>query len=78
MRDGKGRWTEIVGLVDVTVPGYDSATARRVVRSNGLKFRGDYVYLDPLVDKSLDSVFRRRHIEEIRPASDSPDAQTVV
>jgi hypothetical protein len=67
-RTGLGPWKEIVGLVDVTVPGWDGGT--RVVRSDGVQFREAFVYLDPVVDKHLNSVFKRRHIESIVPVKE--------
>ena len=66
-RVGAATWDEIVGLVDVTVPGYNMATEHRVVRSNGVIYRSEYVHLDPVVDKNADRVFEERDVVSIVP-----------
>ena len=63
---GAANWDEIVGVVDVTVRGYN-VTADRVVRSNGVIYRSEYVFLDAVVDRRANGVVKQRDVESILP-----------
>jgi hypothetical protein len=61
---GAASWDEIVGLVDITVS-IGPSTESRVVRSNGVIYRSEDIYLD--IATRTDAAFKRNDIVSIVP-----------